>query len=72
MSLAAPMALVITVEPMGASAYGGYEIRLSGHLVGYRSYDGSASHEVHQEILASLAALLRERLGYPLSNPDGS
>jgi hypothetical protein len=64
-----PTALVITVTPSGGP-YSDHEVRLSGHLIGYRKWDGSSPSEVTDEVLAGLAALLQERFGWPQAPAD--
>ena len=61
---------LVTVECK--DLYGPHEVRLSGHLVGYHPFDGSNSEQVADKVLASFAALLRERLGWPASYEEGA
>ena len=64
--VARPLAVVLTVESLGL--YSGHEVRLNGHYVGYRPFDGSNSAEVGDEVMRSLAGFLRERLGWAESS----
>src|SRR3954471_14875637 len=57
-----PIALIVTVE---GGDYAPHEVRLAGELIGYRPHDGSCHEEVVAEVAGELAALLRERLGWP-------
>jgi hypothetical protein len=62
-------ALVITVDGEDRD-YGGNDVYLGEIKIGHRPYDGSWKEDIAKEAAASLAALLRERLGWPLEAPD--
>lgn len=64
-----PLPLMVVVERVH-SGYGGHEVRLGKAVVGFRRYDGTCTEEVEAEVEQTLAAMLRERLGWPETYPD--
>lgn len=66
--MAAPVTFVLTIT---GGDYGGHEVRLNDQVIGHRPYDGSRPDDVNNEVAAALAAILRERLGWPETDPRG-
>lgn len=70
-------ALVVQVEDTnGHDHYQGHDIALLGSggypdvVVGHRPYDGSNAHEVVVVVTETLAAMLRDRLGWAKTAPE--
>lgn len=63
-----PRMLYVQVQPEHYfDELGGNDVYLNGHLIGYRPHDGSCAEEIEDEVVKTLAEMLRERLGWKTS-----